>query len=295
MDDPGALRLANLLPEDHSVGERRSALDLGRQLIEGTLVAPTFQRGSFQFGLYLILTDQSPQGAFAQIQHFLALPHPKVVELWPDRSGHVAGQGPGRGGPYQQALAWTLQQRQTQGQAGMGDLLISLGDDFMLREAGAAAAAPRHHISALIDPASIVAGFQDRPDRVVVFIGKGKVGTAELRQSQLSDHRLDRAIDPAARAVERDQPGGIRSQLVLKFAQPSRAVPVHPIPEANALFGLERGKFKHSLLAEHDEFREPELLDVSLRPEASFALDLYFHPQPLAVKSVLKASLVTLH
>ena len=58
----------------------------------------------------------------------------------------------------------------------MGPFLVTLGHDFVLRDASAATRAPGHDIVPLIDPSLFMAGLQEMPDRVVVFVRHGEVG-----------------------------------------------------------------------------------------------------------------------
>ena len=58
----------------------------------------------------------------------------------------------------------------------MGDLLVALGDDFVLRQAGAAARAPGHRVGAAVQPAVFVAALEEVPDGVVILIRHGVVG-----------------------------------------------------------------------------------------------------------------------
>src|SRR5262249_2296341 len=80
------------------------------------------------------------------------------------------------------------------------------------------------------------------------------------------------------------------------------AVPVHPVPEPDALFSLHAREAVDPLLARTHEpvdarlgVPRDEVLDVSLVVELQFLLDLDFPPQPLAVEPLLVAEFVAGH
>ena len=96
------------------------------------------------------------------------------------RGRDVGGEGPRGSGPDQQRLAVRVGQRQAHVHRGVGHLLVPLGDDFVLRQAGAAARAPGHRVGASVEPAVLVAALQEMPDGVVVLIRHGVVGVVPV-------------------------------------------------------------------------------------------------------------------
>src|SRR3990170_492915 len=80
-----------------------------------------------------------------------------------------------------------------------------------------------------------------------------------------------------------------------KHEQRIRIIPVHPVSKPAALLGLDRGVIQNALLAQDDELRQTEGLDIPLAAETHIALDIDFDPQALAVKPVLIAGLETSH
>ena len=72
-------------------------------------------------------------------------------------------------------------------------------------------------------------------------------------------------------------------------------VPVHPVAEPLRLLRLHTREGVHPLLAVLHEPADAVRLDVPLRSEAQVLFDLDFHPQALAVETVLVALLVALH
>src|SRR5207249_3667318 len=80
------------------------------------------------------------------------------------------------------------------------------------------------------------------------------------------------------------------------------AVPVHPITEADRLFGLGAGEGVDPVFAKLHEFRDArlavaryEVLDIALALKAQFLFDLNLDPQALAVEAVLIALFVPGH
>ena len=88
------------------------------------------------------------------------------------RSGNVGGECPRCGGPYKKVFAVVsfIDERELQVRAFVSDLLITLGDDLVLGQAGSTARAPWHDISALVDPSFVGAGLQEMPDGVVILV-----------------------------------------------------------------------------------------------------------------------------
>ena len=72
---------------------------------------------------------------------------------------------------------------------------VSVGDNLVLADAGITSRAPRHHIGAFVDPATIETFLQHRPDGVVVLIGKREVRPSQLRQAEPSHELFNRVRD----------------------------------------------------------------------------------------------------
>ena len=90
----------------------------------------------------------------------------------------------------------------------MDDLLVALGDDLVLGQAGAAARAPRHHVGALVHPSALVADLQEVPDGVVVLVGHRVVRVVPLHPVA-QPHRLLGLLGgepPDALLAELDEP-----------------------------------------------------------------------------------------
>ncbi len=74
----------------------------------------------------------------------------------------------------------------------VGQLHVAIGDDLVLADAGGTARAPGHHIGAAVEPAVLPTLLDHLPDHVVVFVGEGEIAAAQLGQTKLTDHLLDR-------------------------------------------------------------------------------------------------------
>ena len=105
------------------------------------------------------------------------------------RRCNVARQRPRCRRPDQQGLVRTVTQREVEKDAGMRQFSVSVGDNLMLADAGIAPRTPRHHVGALVDPATVKTFLQHCPDGIVVLIGKCEVRSTQLRQSE-SPHKL---------------------------------------------------------------------------------------------------------
>ena len=120
----------------------------------------------------------------AQVENLVAHAGAHVAVLGMHRGGDVGGQRPRGGGPDQQRLALRpplqIGERKAHVHRGMGHLLVALGDDLVLRQAGAAARAPGHGVGAAVEPALLVAALEEVPDGVVVLIRHGVVGVVPV-------------------------------------------------------------------------------------------------------------------
>ena len=203
VDDGGALRLTHLLPGDDPM--RDFALRL--QLVERPAVGAPHQRAAGHLLQHLdagSVAGQHRQPLLAQVEHLAAGAHAQVAMLGVHRGGDVGGEGPRRGGPDQQRLTLGVGQRQAYVHRGMGHLLIPLGDDLVLRQAGAAARAPGHRVGAAVEPAVLVAALQEVPDGVVILIRHGVVGIIPVHP-----------VAEAARLLGLD--GGVLAHPLLAF------------------------------------------------------------------------------
>jgi hypothetical protein len=162
----------------------------------------------------------------------------------------------------------------------MGDLVIAVGDDFVLADAGAAARAPGHYIRTLVEPAIFVALLEELPDHVVVFITKGEIGAADFRQTEHAHHLLGGAGDRPLRPLDRHFLLRIFFQLRAQHFQRVQIVPIHPVAEPDRLLGLHAGIFEHAHLAQLDKFGETELLNVPFILETEFFFDVNLNPEP---------------
>src|SRR4029079_5249039 len=85
---------------------------------------------------------------------------------------------------------------------------------------------------------------------------------------------------------------GERDRLIAadRFGQLSQfvwVIPVHPVAEADGLFGLPGGTAQRAFLAGVAERVDAGLDDRVLREIAQLAFDLAFNPETLAVEAVL--------
>ncbi len=177
----------------------------------------------------------------------------------------------------------------------MNELLISIGDDLVLTDARATAGTPGHDVSAFVEPALLPAALEETPDLIVVLIGEGEVGTAQLGQAQSADDLLHRAGHRSVGSFDGDHPRRVLAQLVAQPAQLIRVVPIHPHAQADGLLGLDGGVVEYPLLAEDHERGDAVVLDVLLGLETQVALHVDLDPQTLAVEAVLPALVVALH
>src|SRR5262245_36305828 len=79
----------------------------------------------------------------------------------------------------------------------MRPLLIPLGHDLVLGDAGATAWAPRHDVMALVEPTLVVHRFQKVPDRIVVFVRHREVRVVPIHPVTKPDGLVSDAISKA--------------------------------------------------------------------------------------------------
>ena len=157
---------------------------LGRgQLIERTIVSPAHHLAPFSSSRTSIIALQHVKGSFGEVEHFLTLSDLDIIQIGTDRCSHVAGQGPGGGGPDQQgffSLPRSGKRRVTLRWVSSAYPSVTISCWLI---AGGAARAPGHHVRAPIQPAFLPAFLQEGPDHVVIFVGEGEVAAAQFRQS----------------------------------------------------------------------------------------------------------------
>ena len=235
------------------------------------------------------------QGALGEVEDLIALLDLDIGQLRTDRCGHIAGQGPGGGGPHQQGFTLATAQGEAQGDAAVGELGVAIGDDLMLADGGGAARAPGHHIRAAVQPALLPAFLQEGPDHEVVFVGEGEIAASQLGQTQATDDLLDGVGDRSIGTLHSNYLGGVFQHAVGQPAQLIGIVPVHPVTQADGLLGLYGGITQDTRLTFAHKLLQAELLDVFLGGKAHFLFDFNFHPQTLAIKAVLVAQFLAAH
>ena len=106
-------------------------------------------------------------------------------------------------------------------------------------------------------------------------------------------HRVGALVQPAAFVADLEEvPDRV---VILVRLRVVRVVPVHPEAEPLRLLRDHGGEAIDARLALLDEAVDAVLLDIALRAEAEFLLDLDLDPQPLAVEAVLVALAEALH
>ena len=133
---------------------------------------------------------------------------------------------------------------------------------------------------------------KEGPDQIIILIREGKVRSANLWRAEPSDQLLCWAAHWSVRTVNRDWRRRILCERVAQLQQVCWIVPVHPHAESNRLLRLPRCVGEDALLAEADEFSEPLLLNLTLGGVAELALNVYFNPESLTIKSLLPAQFV---
>ena len=102
-----------------------------------------------------------------------------VLDLGVNSQGHVAGQGPRRGGPHQEVGARLIPQGELDENGRVFDLFVA-HSHLVIRQGGAAAGAIRYNLVALVDEVLIPQLLEDPPDRLDVFILQGDVGVVHV-------------------------------------------------------------------------------------------------------------------
>ena len=177
VDDAGAFDRADVGPGDHPMLD----VDFGGQLVKRTFVGPAEHVGALQLARDGIVAAQGVLDCLlGEIEPVTVLLDVDVVQLGIDRGGNVGGERPGRRRPDEQRGVRLIDQRQTHEDGEMRPLLVAFGHDFVLGESRPAARAPRHHVVTLVDPAALVAGLEEPPDRVIIFVAIGVVGVVPI-------------------------------------------------------------------------------------------------------------------
>src|SRR5580704_1109721 len=167
--------------------------------------------------------------------------------------------------------------------------------DFHLREAGAAASAPRHDIVPAVDETLVVALLEKSPDRVVIFVGESEIAAAVFSGAQLSDNLAGaRRLDKPAGEFHGYDSISVR-QSVAQSDQHLRIVPITPISQANRLLGLPCRVSENALLAGTNEVLNAVVANLALGLESKAFFYLNLDPQSLAVESVLIALRLAVH
>ena len=89
--------------------------------------------------------------------------------------GNVRRQRPRGCSPREEGFVLASDERELDENAIVDHVLVALGGDLVLAQAGAATNAPGHHVGALVDPAALIAHLEKMPDGVVVLVREGVV------------------------------------------------------------------------------------------------------------------------
>ncbi len=166
--------------------------------------------------------------------------------------------------------------------------------NFHLRIRAAAAAGPGHNVVPLVDLAAFETLLQERPDGFVVLSTEREIAAAPFGVAKSLDKLMRlRGFGFASRS--RDGDLFIGAKLFGQLAKLLGAVPVHPVAESLRLFCLASRKPEDTALAFVDEVVDPEFVDGSLRAESQLLFDFDFHPQSLAVETVLESLVMAGH
>ena len=114
------------------------------------------------------------------------MPDLEIRHLGIHGDGDIGGERPGRGGPDQQRGLLLAADGEAHEDRSVGGDAPAFGH-FHLREPGAAAAAPGHHVVAAIEEALVVALLEEGPDGVIVLVGESEVAAAVFERAQLAD------------------------------------------------------------------------------------------------------------
>src|SRR5579864_5950842 len=110
----------------------------------------------------------------------------------------------------------------------MGDFLVALGFDLHVADARAAPRAPGHDVVTAIQPAALVAGFDDAPYGVVVLLGHREIGIAPVHplsesnalladDARVLHHAVFTALHEFRDAVGFDVAFGAEAELFFDF------------------------------------------------------------------------------
>ena len=183
MHEPGAVVRADLIPQDDSMFD--AALSL--KIVERSIVPQAVQLGALHLLYHLVLGLQHLQPAPQDVQSFVAAVWGgssnsclHVCKIWMDCDRYVRSESPGGRRPDQERFAWPVDQGEPDVEAGVRDVLIALGDDFVMRDAGSASGAPRHYVASFVDIAIPMADLEEVPDGVVVLVRHGVVGVVPV-------------------------------------------------------------------------------------------------------------------
>ena len=147
----------------------------GRQLVIRPLIAPSDELAAEALLDHLEgPEDGGLECALGDPVAVLALSHERVGQVIVHGRGHIGGQRPGRGGPDQQPLTRSIDQREANGEPRVLAILVALVD-LGLAHARPAAGAPGHGVVSLVQPTPPMDLRQEGPDEVVVLVGESEV------------------------------------------------------------------------------------------------------------------------
>ncbi len=147
---------------------------------------------------------------------------------------------------------------------------------------------------ALVDLAAFETFFQERPDGFVVLSAEREIASAPFRIAESLDELMRlRGFGPASRSRDRDLFVG--AKLFRQLAKLIGVVPVHPVTESLRLFGLSSRKPEDSAFAFVHEVVDTKFMDGGFRSKSQLLFDFDFHPQSLAVETVLETLIMAGH
>ncbi len=147
------------------------ALGDGRfQIIERTIIHPTFHGGPRELVQDLIIPPEHMQCSLRKVEHLIVGLHLHIGKVWTDRHGDIAGQRPRRRRPHEKGFALASAQREAQRNSRMGHFDVAVSYNLMLADAGRAARAPGHYVRAAINPTVLPTFLQKGPNHVVILI-----------------------------------------------------------------------------------------------------------------------------
>src|SRR6266853_1233138 len=164
MHNTGSLGGAYVFPWD----DRMNDTPRRWKLVEWAAILPAHHITAFKRFHHVVVALVTALEGFQDRQKFLrevivlaVLCYFDVGQVRVHSRSKIGGQGPGRGCPHQQVLAWPVHYWKAHIQAQVADILVILRERFHVGDAGGAARAPGHHNVSLVDQASLVAPLQE--------------------------------------------------------------------------------------------------------------------------------------